>query len=85
MMKSQVFSVYDARAQIFHPPFLTHNQFTAQRMIADVVNSPDHSFHRHPADYQLFELGEFDDQTGLYVTHQAKPICVLDELLRKEG
>ena len=34
----------------------------AVRTFVECANSPDHQFGRYPADYTLFEVGEFDDE-----------------------
>ena len=36
----------------------------AQRAFNDCVNDAEHNFGRHPEDYTLFKIGEFDDQTA---------------------
>lgn len=83
-MKSKVFSVFDTKAGVYHPPFLTHNRMTAMRLLSNVLTDPAHSFSQHPHDYHLFELGEFEDGNASLDCHPPEQICVLAELLSKE-
>lgn len=82
-MKSKVFSVFDQKAGIYHSPFLTHNRATAMRMMSDVLSRGEHSFAAHPTDFTLFELGEFDDNSGTFECHPPLSVCMLAELLSK--
>ena len=65
-----IFSVYDAKAEAYLPPFILPKTEMAQRVFSDCVNSEDHQFGRHPADYTLFHLGTFDDITGEFEPHR---------------
>lgn len=66
MSKQKVFSVFDSKAQAFLQPFHTVNPAVAVRMIADATQQKDHMFNTHAPDYTLFEIAEFDDETGLF-------------------
>ena len=83
-MKSKVFCVFDTKAGVYHPPFLTHNRATAMRMLTNVVGDRNHAFSQHPHDYHLFELGEFEDSSGAFDVHAPEQVCMLAELLTKE-
>lgn len=63
-MMQQIFTVYDDKAKAYLPPFFMPEQTAAKRVFGDCVNSKDHQFARHPADYTLFCLGYYDDSTG---------------------
>lgn len=65
-MKYGMYSVYDSKAGAFLPPFVLPRTQQAQRVFGDCVNSPDHQFGKHPDDYTLFHLGNWDDETGDY-------------------
>jgi len=68
-MKHRVFTIFDDKARCYLPPFTLPEQGMALRTFSDCVNSPDHQFGRHPADYTLFELGFFDDNSGIFTKH----------------
>lgn len=69
-MKTRVFSVYDSAAKCYSHPFYVPREEQAIRAFTDATNSPSHEFSKHPADYTLFLLGEFDDADGSYTPHQ---------------
>lgn len=64
-MKHKIFSVYDEKAEAYLPPFFLHMQAMAARTFADCCNDKKHPWGQHPADYTLFQIGEFDDSKGL--------------------
>ena len=64
-MKMKLVSVYDAKAQVFTPPMAFPTIGFAERSFVDAVNDPQSQYNKHPEDYTLFRVGEFDDQTGM--------------------
>ncbi len=65
----QVFSVFDSKTQAFLSPFQLQTLPEALRAIGDCCNNPEHAFGKHPEDYTLFQLGSWNDATGLYELH----------------
>jgi len=63
-MIHSIFSIHDAKAHAFLPPFILPRVEMAKRVFGDCVNSKDHQFSQHPEDYTLFHMGNFDDETG---------------------
>lgn len=63
-MKTQMFAIYDAKAEAYLPPFFLPNKKMALRAFTDCVNQQGHNFNLHPADYTLFHIAEFDDEFG---------------------
>jgi len=74
-MLLKMFSIYDAKAKAYFPPFLLANQAMAVRVLSDCVNDVTHAFYRNPSDYSLFEVGTFDDAFGLIVP-TGKPVFI---------
>jgi len=74
-MRLRVFSVYDHKAKAYLPPFFMGEQGQAIRSFKDAVNSDGHQFCRHPEDYTLFEIGDFNDSTGELTPHKAELLC----------
>ena len=64
-MKLQMFSIYDEKAKTYIPPFFLHNEAMAIRSFTDCVNDATHAFARHPSDYTLFHIAEFDDSCAV--------------------
>lgn len=63
-MIHKIFTVYDHKAKVFAQPFFSPQKGAAIRVFADTVNEPDHPFNRHPEDYVLFYLGDYDDSVA---------------------
>lgn len=72
------YAVYDRKAEVFSPPFLEIKDGTAIRAVQDlVINSKDHVFAKHPSDFSLHRLGEFDETTGI-ITGNDKPQKIIE-------
>nr|AVQ10208.1 DNA binding protein VP5 [Gokushovirinae environmental samples] len=85
-MKLQICAVYDKVAGAYLAPLFVRTSFEAMRMFRDAVGSADHQFCKHPEDFVLFRLGEFDDNTGavepLHVTEKLMDGLTAVELVR---
>ena len=71
-MKFLAFSVYDRAAENYNTPMFMAAKGQAIRAFDDQANSEDSMINKHPEDYTLFYIGEFDDDTGL-LTPANKP------------
>ena len=60
-----IFAVRDVKAAVFHQPFIAPTRAAAVRGFSDAANDRNHEFAKHPEDYHLYEVGSYDDQTGL--------------------
>lgn len=81
-MTHKLFSIRDAKGDMFHPPFLQKTAGEAERTFTTLVKKPDTMFFAYPEDYDLYYLGEFDDRTGKMQLldspqHQIKAIHLL--------
>lgn len=63
----KVVSVRDSAVDAFMNPFVVPAVGAAIRSFSDEVNRYDASnaMNKHPDDYDLYEIGSFDPQTGL--------------------
>lgn len=64
-----VCSIFDNGIQSFGSPVFVPHTGAATRSFADEVRRPsqpgqDNQLFNHPEDFDLYQLGEFDDQTG---------------------
>lgn len=68
MPKFKVLAVRDRAADVFMRPFNSPSLGTAIRSFADFVNDgkQDSEVYRHPEDFDLYHLADFDDETGVY-------------------
>lgn len=76
-MLLKIVSVKDSAAQAFNRPFFVPATALAIRSFKDEVNRVDASndMNRHPDDFELYELAEFDDATGVVVPLE-RPVMV---------
>ncbi len=64
-MRMKAFTIYDTKAKAYLPPFFLGETGQAVRHFTDAVNDGQSAFNKHPEDYTLFEIGGYDDATGL--------------------
>lgn len=64
-MKFKIFSIYDSKAQQFNTPIFLAQEGQAIRAFDDLCNNKDSEVSKHPEDYTIFAIGEFDDDNGL--------------------
>jgi len=61
----KMFSVFDKAVGAYMQPFFAPSVGAAIRMFSDAVADKDSNLGRHPGDYTLFHVGDFDDSSGL--------------------
>lgn len=88
-MIHNIYTVHDTKSAAYLQPFFLMTDGQALRAIEDCVNDPSHQFARHPADYNLFKIGAFDDETGkcdIYDTpfHMRKLLELVKDLSQPE-
>lgn len=71
-MTSKIFCVYDSKMEAYMQPFFLQTKGAALRAWADTVNDPKTQFNKHPGDFTLFEIGEYNDETGTLTNFTAK-------------
>jgi hypothetical protein len=67
-MKHAVFAVRDTCIGSYNMPMFFQNRAGAVRALGDAVNRPkeDNMYYQHPEHYQLYEVGTFDDDSGMF-------------------
>lgn len=65
-MIMKIFTVHDLKAEVFLQPFYFNTKGQAIRAFMDTLADPNHQFSRYPADFTLFELGEYDDSSASF-------------------
>lgn len=79
-----MFSVFDHKAKMYANPFPHVNRGTAMRAIQDQLRNPNDQLRSSAGDYELFELGTFDDESGKHVDHPiAIGVVFLSDLLEE--
>lgn len=63
-MKHQIFTVLDGAAEVFNLPFYFRSKGEALRWFHDICADPENPVAKHPKDYTLYYIGEYDDNSG---------------------
>lgn len=63
-MELKVYSIRDAKAEIFNPPFYKKTHGEAERDFSALVRDEKSMVCKYPEDYDLYYLGTYDDNTG---------------------
>lgn len=71
-MKLKVFTIYDSKLEAYLQPFYMQTRGQAIRALTDTLADPKHQFSKHPSDFTLFELGEYNDNNAEFEMHLAK-------------
>lgn len=84
-MITKLFSMRDAAAEIYNIPFAKGTFAEAERDFRTAINNPQSGhLHTYPEHYDLYFIGEYDDQTGC-VTPLDTPKHVCKGIDLKDG
>ena len=85
MAKLKVVSVYDSAMEAYMRPFYTPTEAMAIRSFSDEVNRKDENnpLSKHPTDYALHCLGEFDEDTGEFSKEGARPLARATDVIKE--
>lgn len=57
-------ALYDRAVESYAPVMTVHTRNEAIRSFRAAVNDPESPINKNPTDYELWQLGEYDDQNG---------------------
>lgn len=80
-MKYKIICVRDRAADVYSVPNMVLNTGAAIRAFGDEIRKPHtedrpNQFNTHPEDFDLYLLGEYDDETASFETHAPKQIAI---------
>lgn len=85
-MVLKVYAVYDSKLEAYMQPFFMQSKGVALRALTETLTQRDHMFSKHPEDFTLFELGEYDDSNGKMLPHLTPiALCKANELIKPEA
>lgn len=64
-MKLIMCSIHDSKSESFGRPLFFRAYGEAERAFSGVVNDGKSDYYKYPGDFTLFEVGAFDDSTGV--------------------
>jgi len=59
-----MYSIFDSKAEIYKTPFEQVNNAEAMRTFHDLVNDKNTIISKHPEDYDLYNIGTWDNENG---------------------
>lgn len=65
-MTLKCYSIRDAKGEVFNNPFYKKTHGEAERDFHQLCKDEKSFPGQYPEDYDLYYLGEYDDQTGLF-------------------
>ena len=63
-MKLQAYTIYDVASGTYMRPFYSEADGQAIRGFKDIATDKDHEVGKHPEDYTLYRIGDFNTTTG---------------------
>lgn len=79
-MKLLMVAIRDKQVDAFMPPLFVRAKGEAVRIFMDEVSRDGSPMAKHPGDYDLFVLAEYDDGTGKVVSDDSMPFRVMSGL-----
>lgn len=70
--KHKVFCFKDAKSETYGPPFTDENRGTCIRKITEELMRGQAIWAKHPQDFTLFEIGEYDVFQGVVQMYETK-------------
>jgi len=83
-MKLTLCTVKDRAADAYGRPMFVPSTGIAIRSFSDEINraDQDNQMYNHSDDFDLYELGEFDDNTGLFSLHEQPKLLTLGKQVK---
>lgn len=78
-MRFKVFCVYDSKAKAFSSVQNYRSTEEAKRAFTLACQQEDSNWYLYAEDYSLFEIGDYDDETGLHEPYQV-PVMILQAI-----
>lgn len=69
----KIISVKDMKAKLFLQPTFQRSVHDATRSFEVIVNEPDNMISKFPDDFRLYQIGEFDQDSGV-ITETNPPL-----------
>ena len=80
-MKLNMYSIYDTAASAYTSPFFMHNDGLAIRAFQDNANTAESQINKHPQQFHLYKVAEWDDSNASIKTLEPECIAYAHELI----
>lgn len=76
MERQRLYCVFDKKAETYFAPYAVRNDAVADRRFGELLVAEDSVLSKHPEDYALYCVGEFDEYSGDVVPFEKGKVCV---------
>lgn len=66
-MRVSAYSIFDTKSLVYSNPFYAPTHGAAIRIVTDAARDPNSQLSRHPADFVLYCVGNYDDSNGIFL------------------
>lgn len=77
-----IFAVKDIKQGTFEPPVNASHRIELERALTEIINPPDgkllHKFAKFPQDFELYEIGTFNESTGELIPEKKGKIFLIN-------
>jgi len=80
-MKLIMFSIYDVASGAYSRPFYGQSESQAIRSFTDIATDATHEIGKHPEDYTLYRVGQWDDQKAALMPEDATSLATAQEVI----
>ena len=60
----KIYAIYDEKLEAYNRPFFLISDGVAIRAFQDEINNKESELSKHPEDYDLYKIGEYNEETG---------------------
>lgn len=83
-MLQAVYSIYDTKLCAYFSPFTAQNDAVAKRNFESLANDPQSRIAQHPGDYQLINIGNWNDASGELLPQKHANLGFASEYLKND-
>lgn len=80
-MNVQLYAIFDQASGVYEKPFFSTADDLVRREFYNVATAADTPISKHPKDYSLWRLGNFNDNTGKLMDEQNECLCTAMEII----
>lgn len=69
-MQLKIYSIRDSKGSVYNQPFFKRTHGEAERDFTELTKDEKSFVNKYPDDYDLYYVGDFDDQEGIITSLQ---------------
>jgi hypothetical protein len=63
-MIKEIFAIYDVKTEAYGQPYFANTKGEAIRAFSDIINDITHPLGKHPEDFSLYLIGNYNDKNA---------------------